>query len=88
MQKCDECGNESEVLYHRSCDMLWVCPPCIMMTIDVGPTRVAEQRNAPVQSERKCPRCAGHGWNHFGGIQLVKCNLCNGTGIYNRSDGG
>jgi ribosomal protein L37AE/L43A len=60
MQKCDECGNESESLYHRSSDMLWVCPQCIMKTIGVSQTRAAELPRAPVQSEQDveyCPRC-------------------------------
>ena len=50
-------------------------------------TRVDEQRNAPVQSEQKCPLCKGRGWLRGQG-DMFKCYHCNGTGISNRSDGG
>lgn len=29
---------------------------------------------------KTCPHCAGHGYNHFSGVQLVKCMACDGTG--------
>ena len=56
--------------------------------LDDSQTRVDEQRNAPVQSEQKCPRCAGSGRVQFKSGRRYPCGLCNGTGISNRSDGG
>ena len=51
-------------------------------------TRVDEQRNAPVQSEQKCPSCAGTGSIPVNVVLKTKCPACSGTGISNRSDGG
>lgn len=50
-------------------------------------TRVAEQRDAPVHAEQKCPRCEGVGY-YYDYIGKRVCLLCNGTGISNRSAGG
>lgn len=51
-------------------------------------TRVAEQRDAPVHAEHKCPRCNGRGKVRSMSNSDVKCPMCNGAGIYNRSAGG
>ena len=53
-----------------------------------GKTRVAEQRNVPVQSEHKCPRCDGRKKVRSLSNSDVACPMCNGTGISTRSDGG
>ena len=52
------------------------------------PDRVAEQRDAPVHAEHKCPRCNGRGIVRSTSNSDVKCPMCNGAGIYNRSAGG
>ena len=49
--------------------------------------RVAEQRDAPVHAEPKCPACVGEGVVDDGGF-IFKCFACDGTGILNRSAGG
>ena len=51
-------------------------------------TRFAEQRDAPVQPEQKCPWCEGEGIvaNIIQGEHT--CAWCNGTGISKRSGGG
>ena len=52
-------------------------------------TRVAEQRDAPVHAEQKCPTCDGLGMRKYGDERgLWHCYDCNGTGISNRSAGG
>lgn len=50
-------------------------------------TRAAELKRAPVQSEQKCPFCLGSGFSENRGTPYT-CDMCNGTGISNRSDGG
>ena len=42
---------------------------------------------APVQSEQKCPFCLGSGFTENRGTPYT-CDMCNGTGISKRSDGG
>lgn len=49
--------------------------------------RVAEQRDAPVHAEPKCPSCVGMGVVDDEGF-ILKCFACDGTGILNRSAGG
>ena len=49
--------------------------------------RTAELQRAAVQSEQKCPFCTGDGhWQEAN--QTFWCDMCNGTGISKRSDGG
>jgi len=53
----------------------------------VSQTRAAELQRAAVQSEQKCPFCDGDGyWQEAN--QTFWCDMCNGTGISKRSDGG
>ena len=56
--------------------------------VTVRPIRVAEQRNAPVQSEQTCPSCAGRGFTQKYLHLPRKCSKCKGTGQVYRSDGG
>ena len=57
--------------------------------IEALQTRVAEQRDAPVHAEQKCPTCDGLGMRKYGDERgLWHCYDCNGTGISNRSAGG
>lgn len=49
--------------------------------------RVAEQRDAPVHAEQKCPACDGEGTGFSEGESWT-CSVCDGTGISNRSAGG
>ena len=50
--------------------------------------RVDEQRNAPVQSEQKCPDCENGIVYDAEFDRWFDCSTCHGTGISNRSDGG
>ncbi len=50
--------------------------------------RVAEQRDAPVHAEQKCPFCKGDGYWHTAENETKWCDMCAGTGISKRSAGG
>jgi len=66
------------------------CVACgkFRVALVVLPDRVDEQRNAPVQSEQKCPACDGTGTSYPNGPEPEMCERCDGTGISTRSDGG
>ncbi len=50
--------------------------------------RVAEQRDAPVRAEQKCPSCENGIVYDAEFDKWFNCSACNGTGISNRSAGG
>jgi len=52
------------------------------------PDRAAEQRDAPIHAEQKCPWCYGFGIINRALTTASICPFCNATGISNRSAGG
>jgi hypothetical protein len=83
--KCTVCGRVHEL----KIDAVYCHPAIVQVWEKDLPDRTAELPRAPVQSEQKCPRCDGAGWEGVPSNQPIHdCPACNGTGISTRSDGG
>jgi len=91
---CPKCGQKNSVGVVAFSDAIdrqdsIVCAACkvrFYVVISLLDPRSPTLRT-PVQSEQKCPSCFGRGWLKGQGM-MNKCNVCDGTGISPRSDGG